>query len=115
FAHCQGNVQRPGTVSLHCTWHCVWRRSTTGLTSMSRRCAMGGKARQGSTGLARLLAMAVASAGLAGCAMSERGPDSNGFVQQVRSVLGEQAQREVAVSQLVDARWEQLCMHRDGS
>ena len=76
---------------------------------------MGGKARQGSTGLARLLAMAVASAGLAGCAMSERGPDSNGFVQQVRNVLGEQAERDVAVSQLVDARWEQLCMHRDGS
>lgn len=76
---------------------------------------MGGKARRGSTRLARLLAMAVASAGLAGCAMSERGPDSNGFVQQVRTVLGEQAQRDVAVSQLVDARWEQLCMHRDGS
>lgn len=75
---------------------------------------MGSNAGQGG-GLARLLALAVASAGLAGCAMSERGPDSNGFVQQVRSVLGDQAQRDVPVSQLVDARWEQLCMHRDGS
>ena len=76
---------------------------------------MGRNAMRRSSGLARLLALAVASAGLAGCAMSERGPDSNGFVQQVRSVLGEQTQREVPVSQLVDARWEQLCMHRDGS
>lgn len=76
---------------------------------------MGRNAMRSSSGLARLLALAVASAGLAGCAMSERGPDSNGFVQQVRSVLGGQTQREVPVSQLVDARWEQLCMHRDGS
>ena len=76
---------------------------------------MGRNAMRRSSGLARLLALAVASVGLAGCAMSERGPDSNGFVQQVRSVLGEQTQREVPVSQLVDARWEQLCMHRDGS
>lgn len=76
---------------------------------------MGRNTMRSGFGLARLLALAVASAGLAGCAMSERGPDSNSFVQQVRSVLGEQPQRDVPVSQLVDSRWEQLCMHRDGS
>jgi len=71
--------------------------------------------KRGGSSPTRLLALALASAGLAGCAMSERGPDSNGFVQQVRTVLGDQTQRDVPVSQLVDARWEQLCMHRDGS
>ena len=69
----------------------------------------------GSRGLARLLAIAIASAGLAGCAMSERGPDANSFVQQVRQVLGDADQRDVPVSQLVAARWQQLCMHREGS
>lgn len=71
--------------------------------------------KRGSLGLARLLAIAVASAGLAGCAMSERGPDANGFVQHVRKTLGDQAQRDVPVSQLLAARWQQLCMHREGS
>lgn len=51
----------------------------------------------------------------AGCAFSERGPDSQSFVHQVRRVLGESPQREVTISQLVGPRWQQVCMHRDGS
>lgn len=70
---------------------------------------------RGSVGLARLLAIAIASAGLAGCAMSERGPDANAFVQQVRQLLGDAGQRDVPVSQLLATRWQQLCMHREGS
>lgn len=65
--------------------------------------------------LALVLALSIAGTGLAGCAMSERGPDANGFVAQVRQVLGEAEQRDVPVSQLVAARWEQLCLHREGS
>lgn len=76
---------------------------------------MGSGQKGNNLGLARLLALVVASAGLAGCAMSERGPDANGFVQQVRQALGEQELRDVPVSHLLAARWQQLCMHREGS
>lgn len=53
--------------------------------------------------------------GLGGCAMSERGPDAAAFVAQARQVLGDAAQQDVPVAQLLPARWAQLCMHRQGS
>lgn len=62
-----------------------------------------------------VLAGLVTVLGLSACAMSERGPDTGGFVSHVRQVLGEAEQREVPVSQLLAARWEQLCTHRQGS
>ena len=52
---------------------------------------------------------------LAGCAVSERGPDPVAFVQQVRTVLGADDQADVPVSRLVGQRWQQLCLGREGS
>ena len=62
-----------------------------------------------------MLVLALASATVTGCAVSERGPDAKSFVHQVRQVLGDAERLDVPVSQLVGQRWQQLCMHRDGS
>lgn len=47
--------------------------------------------------------------------MSERGPDARAFVHQVRTALGAAEQADVPVSQLVEQRWQQVCLHREGS
>lgn len=65
--------------------------------------------------LCRCLSPVLAVLALAGCAASAPGPDSNTFVHQVRQALGEATEADVPVSRLVGQRWQQLCMHREGS